>query len=238
MLPNDRDNPSKSTIDRSIIRPFLFTARLSMFSAKVEIALHEKAIGYDREFVPFELGTGYHPKHPDVVAANPKSQVPVLIDGPLTIYDSTQIFEYLEDAYPAPPLWPQLVPVRVAARQWEHWSDEILFPPALALIDRSLDQADRRAAAKRVNRHLDRLNSHLGDARFVAGDFSYADVALFMAEFFVVLFGLARQPRPGILAWRRRLLGRSSFRSVIEPMAAYAEELGIAPAARLIGERE
>jgi len=41
-----------------------------------------------------------------VVRINPKQQVPVLVHGDLEIFDSTQIFEYLEDLVPAPALWP------------------------------------------------------------------------------------------------------------------------------------
>ena len=51
----------------------------------------------------------YEPKHPAVERINPKRQVPVLIDGSTEIFDSTQIFEYLEDAAPTPPLWPTSV---------------------------------------------------------------------------------------------------------------------------------
>ena len=53
------------------------------------------------------LGTGYNPRHPEVLRINPKRQVPVLMHGPVEIFDSTQIFEYLEDMAPTPPLWPR-----------------------------------------------------------------------------------------------------------------------------------
>lgn len=43
---------------------------------------------------------------PLVVRINPKKQVPVLIHGDLELFDSTQMFEYLEDLKPEPALWP------------------------------------------------------------------------------------------------------------------------------------
>ena len=55
----------------------------------------------------FSQSEVYSPKHPAVIAANPKKQVPVLVDGDLTLFDSTVIFEYLADAYPQPPLMPR-----------------------------------------------------------------------------------------------------------------------------------
>ncbi|MDB5580318.1 MAG: glutathione S-transferase, partial [Bradyrhizobium sp.] len=94
----------------------LYSASLSMFGAKVQIALIEKAIDYQLVMVPYDRERGYEPKHPDVLRVNPKRQVPILIDGDVELFDSTQIFEYLEDAHPAPPLWPREPAARAAAR--------------------------------------------------------------------------------------------------------------------------
>lgn len=74
----------------------LYSGPLSMFGAKAEIALREKGFDFELEMVPFEMKVLYEPKHPEVVRINPKRQVPVLIDGDLELFDSTQIFEYLE----------------------------------------------------------------------------------------------------------------------------------------------
>ena len=74
----------------------LYSGPLSLFTGKVRIALDEKGLEYDIVSVPFSRA-GYQPKHPDVLAINPKAQVPVLVDGPVKLYDSTIILEYLED---------------------------------------------------------------------------------------------------------------------------------------------
>ena len=95
----------------------LYTGPLSMFGAKAEIALLEKGIDFERILVPFTADDRYEPKHPEVARVNPKGQVPVLIDGEVEVFDSTQIFEYLEDAFPAPPLWPTAHARRAEARQ-------------------------------------------------------------------------------------------------------------------------
>jgi glutathione S-transferase len=76
----------------------LYSGPLSLFSRKVEIALGEKGLKFERIMVPFTQERGYQPKHPEVLRINPKAQVPVLIDDNLELYDSTLIFEYLEDA--------------------------------------------------------------------------------------------------------------------------------------------
>ena len=91
-----------------------------MFGAKAEIAAHEKGLDVELIMVPFEMKTLYQPKHPDVLRINPKRQVPVLIDGDLELFDSTQIFEYFESVKPEPPLWPADPRARARARLLEH----------------------------------------------------------------------------------------------------------------------
>src|SRR5262250_1630346 len=115
----------------------LYSGPLSLFSRKVEIALREKGLAFDREMVAFTQAKGYQPKHPAVLAANPKRQVPVLIDGDLTLFDSTLIFEYLEDAYPATPLFPREAKDRARCRLLELTADEIILPLVVRLMHRS-----------------------------------------------------------------------------------------------------
>ena len=75
-----------------------------MFGAKAEIALREKGVDFELVMVPFDKSDRYEPRHPEVLRINPKRQVPVLIHGDVELFDSTLIFEYLEDAFPEPPL--------------------------------------------------------------------------------------------------------------------------------------
>jgi glutathione S-transferase len=80
----------------------IFSGPLSMFGAKVEIAAREKGIAFELTMVPFDMKRRYEPKHPEVLRINPKRQVPVVIDDAVEIFDSTQIFEYLEHTRPEP----------------------------------------------------------------------------------------------------------------------------------------
>ena len=107
----------------------IFSGPLSMFGAKVQIAALEKGIAFELVMVPFDRDDNYSPRHPEVLRINPKGQVPVLIDDAVELFDSTQIFEYLEDRHPQPALWPAEPAARARARQLEHRSDEVFFPP-------------------------------------------------------------------------------------------------------------
>ena len=98
-----------------------------MFGAKAEIALREKGQEFELVMVPFDKSDRYEPRHRQVLRVNPKRQVPVLIDGDVELFDSTLIFEFLEDAYPEPALWPDGAAARARARLLELKSDDIIF---------------------------------------------------------------------------------------------------------------
>jgi glutathione S-transferase len=199
----------------------LYSGPLSLFSRKVEIALREKGVAFEREMVPFTQAAGYAPKHPAVLAANPKGQVPVLVDGDLTLFDSTLIFEYLEDAYPSPPLYPKGAKARARCRLLELTADEILLKPVVRLMYRTGPQEaaperhrlrleDMARAEDELRAHYARLDREISDA-YLCGDFTVADIAMFM----MILFALRlRGPRlddyPALSAWYARVGARPS----------------------------
>jgi glutathione S-transferase len=215
----------------------LYSGPLSLFSRKIEIALREKGLVFDREMVPFTQEKGYMPKHPAVLAANPKGQVPVLIDGGLTLYDSTVIFEYLEEAYPKPPLYPASPKDRARCRLLELTADEILLPPLRQLMTRTSPpdadperQRQRAAEADRgeiaLRDHYETLSRRLGSQEFFCGSFSVADIALFMAVLWVLrLKGPRLDAQPKLAAWYERVKSRPSAGQAAEEIAAADREL-------------
>ncbi len=210
----------------------LYSGPLSMFGAKAEIAALEKGIEVDREFVPFSLATLYEPKHPVVARVNPKAQVPVLVDGDLELFDSTQLFEFFEDLKPEPPLWPRDVRDRARARLLELQSDEVFFPHVIALMPASNpDAATRARSVAAIDEYYARMERVLEDREHLAGVFSYADVAFYMAQSFAELLGAPLGPQHVRLhAWRTRVGARPSVARVVGAMRAYLREHGL-PAA-------
>jgi glutathione S-transferase len=114
-----------------------------MFGAKPQIVALEKGVDFDLVMVAYDSHLGYSPKHPEVLRVNPKGRVPVLVHGSLEIFDSTQIFEYLEDLQPTPGLWPRDILDRARARRLEHQPDEGYFPHIIRLMgfQKNLDDA-------------------------------------------------------------------------------------------------
>ena len=202
----------------------LYSGPLSMFGAKAEIALAEKGIPFELVMVPFTMARLYEPKHPEVVRINPKRQVPVMIHGDLEIADSTQIFEYLEDLKPEPPLWPHSIEARARARQIEMLSDEVYFPHIIKLFGLQDAPADPVTIAAREGAaaFYDRLEAAIGDKAYLAGDFSYADIAFYMAQIFGERMGAPiGADCPRLLAWRDRMGGRPAVRKVAGAMGRY-----------------
>lgn len=210
----------------------LYSGPLSLFSRKVEIALREKGIAFEREMVPFSQAEGYSPKHPDVLAANPKGQVPVLVDGDLRLFDSTLIFEYLEESHPRPPIFPSSPKERARCRLLELSADEILLPKVARLMYRTEPpnpDADRRKEIEAVGKLAEaeietmygELNTKLAGQDFFFADFTVADIAMFMTVLFANrLQGPGLEPFSHLADWYSRLGERPS----VAPAAAEIAE--------------
>ncbi len=217
----------------------LYSAALSLFSRKVEIALAEKGLAFDRVMVPFTQSAGYSPKHPDVLALNPKGQVPVLVDGDVQLYDSTVILEYLEDAYPTPALYPATPQARAQCRQWELFADEILLAPVRALMHRTgprpadpqrwLDlEAAAEIAKGQIAQHLAHLDQQLASKAYFCGTFSVADIALFTTVLYSQrLGGPSLKPHRALHAWYTKLQSRTAFAPVIVEIVAADRALSV-----------
>jgi glutathione S-transferase len=216
----------------------LYSAPLSLFSRKVEIALREKGLSFERVMVPSSQGQGCSPKHPDVLAANPKAQVPVLVDQGLTLYDSTMILEYLEDAYPNPPLYPRAAAERARCRLFDLFADEVMLVLLRALMHRTAprpldperwaaDEAKAERTEAVLDGHLAELDQRLRGRPYLCDAFSVADISVFVA----VLYGqrLAGPPlderRQALCDWYARLSDRPAFAEVAAEIVAADREL-------------
>jgi glutathione S-transferase len=213
----------------SMAKMRLFTGPLSMFGAKAQIAALEKGFDFELIMVPFDMRRLYEPKHPEVVRINPKQQVPVLMHGDLEIFDSTQIFEYFEDLQPQPALWPAEIEIRARARLLELMSDEVYFPHIIRLMGLQETPAEPAAVAARgaAGHFYTEMEKTLGSREFLAGPYSYADIAFYMAHVFGARMGAPMTERtPRLMQWRDRITARPAVRRVIAPMAAYLRSQG------------
>jgi glutathione S-transferase len=214
-------------MDRTSAQLRLFSGPLSMFGAKAQIAALEKGLSFELVMVPFE--TAYEPKHPEVARVNPKRQVPILIHGELEIFDSTQIFEYFEDLRPDPPLWPTDIKERAHARLLELKSDEVYFPHIIRLMGLPQASEDPAAVSARTAaaRYYEDMNALLSDRDHLAGSYSFADIAFYLAHVFGARMGAPMtDATPALLRWRDRMTAKPAVRAVLAPMMMFLRSRG------------
>ncbi|HEX5046465.1 MAG TPA: glutathione S-transferase N-terminal domain-containing protein [Gammaproteobacteria bacterium] len=102
----------------------------SACAAKVRFAIEEKRLAWTGRYVDILRGEQFTP---EFLAVNPKAVVPVLVHDGTAITESTVICEYLEDAFPDPPLYPESPLERARARLWTKAVDEELHPACSAI---------------------------------------------------------------------------------------------------------
>ena len=178
--------------------PTLYSGPLSLFTAKVRIALAEKGIAYERVEVPFSKA-GYEPKHPKVLELNPKAQVPVFVDGDVVLWDSTVIVEYLDEQWPETRLFPEDAAGRARVRMAELHADEVFFPHVWKLIANvfyGTGDAEEIADAKRaLADEYEALDGQLKGREWIASDrFNPADVTYRLATLFASTLGATPSP--------------------------------------------
>ena len=90
---------------------------LSPYVRKVLVFLELKGVRYEIDpIVPFMGDDRF-------AGLSPLRRIPVLIDDRVTLTDSSVICQYLEDRYPAPPLYPADIADRARARWLEEFAD-------------------------------------------------------------------------------------------------------------------
>lgn len=81
----------------------LYHNHMSVCAAKVRIALTEKRLEWKGHLLNLIGGDQFKP---DYIKLNPKSVVPTLVHDDKVIVESNVIIEYLDDAFPDPPIRP------------------------------------------------------------------------------------------------------------------------------------
>lgn len=189
---------------------------LSTFARRVRIALIEKGLDTDTEFVEVDMMAGAHKQHP-YVSLNPYGRVPTLQeDDGFVLYESTAILEYVEALHPTPPLVP--ADARGRARVSQHMklcdlqltrqTGTIIFPKRFLPQDR-WNAAAMAQAKQEIESHLEILDHQLRDTDYVVGN-SYSLVEVCYTPF-VEFFSLMEITLPPhVAAWTARILARPS----------------------------
>ena len=200
--------------------------RFSPYCWRIRMALAHK--GLEVETIPWRF------TDKDAIAASGQDKVPVLQDGATIVHDSWEIARYLDEKYPAKPLF-EGAQAKSLARVFKSWVETTLYPPIMRAIILDLfaaihgkDKAYYRASReKRFGKTLEEVGAdpkgaiqalraallpvrqQLVQQPFVCGDEpAFADY---------ILFGVFQWPRAvspqrllepddPVFAWRERML--------------------------------
>lgn len=212
----------------------LYEHPLSSYAQKVKIALREKGLDFTAER-PADFGTGR--RGGPLGQANPRAEVPVLIDGDVTLFESTVILEYIEERWPEPPLLPRAPAARARARLTEEVCDTQYeavnwgFGEVLWFRRATGELAGRlKARAARQTAELQAwLTERLGEADWFGGArFGWADAAAAPMVNRSVHYGLGPDAGSPLARWHARLCERPAVAATFAEFDAAAAQMAAA----------
>ena len=218
----------------------LYDHPLSPYAQKVKIALREKGLAFE---APMPGGLGAGGAQGAFVDASPRAEVPALVDGDVRVFDSTIILEYLDDAYPDPPMRPAGAAERARVRMIEEVMDTHFEPINWGLSELRWfkraegDQAAaiEAAAARQLAGFYAWLERQLGAGPWFNGEaFGWGDLAVI--PFLNGSAGQGHPPAAGskLADWQARANARPSVADTTAEIAAMARTSGMANVAELL----
>lgn len=200
----------------------LYDHPVSSYAQKVRIALREKNISF-KSILPEAIKTG-NPEAP-FQSANPRLEVPALIDGKTEIFDSTIIMEYLEDKFPESALLPPRseAAARAKARMIEDvcdtqyeainwgWGEVLWMERAEGELKEKL-----RGEAEQQTRVIQAwLEEKLGDHEWFGGEFGFgwADVCVAPIVNRSAYFNLGPKQGSKLGKWLERVRQKESVKA-------------------------
>jgi len=124
-------------------------------SGKPMMALHEKGVPFVSHYVDLP-NFGAH--DPEFLKVNPEGKAPVLVHDGRVLIESTQMCEYIDEAFEGPPLRPEDPRERWRMRWWSGYMDRD-FGPSLSMIawSRFIGPMHRARPPEELERLLSRV---------------------------------------------------------------------------------
>ncbi len=189
---------------------------LSPYAQKVKISLDEKGVPYETK-MPAAIGSGQPDQ--EFLKANPRGEVPALIDGEFAVFDSTIILEYIEDKWPTPPMLPKSPADRARARTIEEVMDTLFEPINWGLGELRWFKRAEGERARTIEAHASAqargiyswLTRRLGSNEWFNGaTFGWADLSVVPYLNGARGNGVGPDENSALGKWLRRANGRAS----------------------------
>lgn len=201
----------------------------STCTGRVLTTLFEKDVT-DYELIKVDLSTGDH-KKPEFLKLQPFGVIPVLEDGPLTLFESRAISRFICHKYEGKgtPLYGSSPKDKALVEQWLEVESQNYNPPCSAIVVEKVfkpfrggqaDEAIVQANLEKLNKVLDIYEAHLSKSKYLAGDFfSLADLSHIPYTHYLVnvaKLGEVIESRPHVKAWWEDITSRPSWKKVLE----------------------
>lgn len=190
----------------------------SPYAMSVFVALTEKQLSFDVKTLDLAVGANNDPEY---ARTSLTQRVPTLIDGDFALSESSAIAEYLDDAYPDPPIFPTDLQQRARARQVQAWlrsdfvpirqerpTPTVFYRPVSAPLSSAAQISSRKLCAAASD-----LLRHGGENLFGHWSIADVDLALMLNRLILngdqiptnlVRYATAQWERPSVQEWVRR----------------------------------
>ena len=176
-------------------------------------------LGLPYELETFQLGDRKM-RAPEYLAVHPLGRVPALEDDDGTcLFESGAIVQYVLSKYAdgrlqATPSSADFAPYL----QWLHYAEGMIMPPVNTIVVETLllapekrNQGNVDRAVKLLGRMLEAVESRLEGRKFLAGEFSGADVMTGHATIVAAKLGADISDKPNVSAYIQRLNARPAL---------------------------
>ncbi|PPR26349.1 MAG: Disulfide-bond oxidoreductase YfcG [Alphaproteobacteria bacterium MarineAlpha10_Bin1] len=190
----------------------------SQHARRVVALLEEAKLAYELRHVAMDKGEHMSPAY---LALNPNHQVPTLIDGALTLFESNAILRYLCVKHDLDDWCPVELASRAAVEQWLDWNQCRLSPSVIDVVLNKAflgDQGDPAAIQRgeeKLAELLPVLDAELVSKKFLAGaQPSIADLSV-ASNITHLSFAAAEPKQENVTAWLRRVCAIEGFKKTL-----------------------
>ena len=187
-------------------------------SRAVRVAWLLEELNIEYEIQKFDLGSK-EMRSPDYLEIHPMGRVPTLADGPVKIFESGAIIQYILEKYKNNSLVPSFEDQEFSNYlQWFHYAEGMIMPPMnIIVVETILLPPERRTevnvkrATKLLNQMLIDVDAHMNNRDYLAGTFSAADLMTGHAVIMADRLGADISDKPNLLTYIARLTERTAF---------------------------
>lgn len=157
----------------------------------------------------------------DYLKMNPMGRVPVMVDGPVCMFESAAILRYLGGTYGNEEFWPSDPARRGPLDTWAEWGKNTfaesvleIFVYDVRLSPETRDPAILERAARKLVPLARMLDGRIGTGPWIGGeDFTFADIACghILHRYFTLIW--ERPELPALADYYDRLQSRPAYRS-------------------------